>query len=147
MNKLGESIACYKNLGAIFSFWLSLGITIFFVVFALCFNLDDLGKTMALCVTGVMACLTIYMFFKSKTRMDIREHGLYVRTLGKNHEILYHEITGFDKTKRVGKAGNQIVIFYLLVINLKNGEVVTSPCRVSQDFMDTLTQTMNESLS
>lgn len=144
MKDLGNSVERYKNGGAIFGFWTAVIVTIFLIGFYVVvevlktIEVDEMGQMMLLAVIPIFACLTIYMYFKSKTEMDIREHGLYVRTLGKNHEILYDEIAEFDKTRRVGKSGPTIVIFYLLVIVTKDGERITFPCRVNEDFIQKL---------
>lgn len=144
MKDLGRSVEHYRNGGAIFGFWTSVLVDVFFVGFYIAiafFNIvevNEMGKTMLLVVIPIFICLTVYMYFKSKTEIDIREHGLYVRNINKKHEILYDDIAKFDKTKRVGKSGPTIIVFYLLVIVKKDGERITFPCRINEEFINKL---------
>lgn len=137
MDRLGKSIERFKNGGAQFAFWAVIVIIVFFIGFlAFMFDeIDSLGKTMLFVSMLVFCCLAVYMYFKAKTEVDLRENGIYVRNVGKKHEILYNEIVKLDKTKRIGKSGNMIIVFYLLVIVKKDGERVTLPFRITEEFL------------
>lgn len=137
MNNLGKSLERYKNGGAQFAFWLLLACIIFLIgfIFIVDVEIDTMGITMYFISTFVLCCLEVYLYFKSKTEIDLREKGIYIRNISKKHEILYSDIAKIDKTKRIGKSANTIIIFYLLVIETKNGKRVTFPCRITEDFI------------
>lgn len=138
MNKLGESTKRYTNKGAKFSFVALILIIILFIGLFIFLELDSMGKVMLLITVPVFIALDVYMFFKSKTEVDLREHGMYIRTLNKQYEVLYSEITKFDKTKRIGKMGNTVIIFYLMIIEKNDGERITLPFKIDEEFLETL---------
>ena len=138
MEDLGNSIECLKNDGAKLGFWLTIVIIAVFIGCSIFLEIDDLGKSMLVFVLLVFTCLAVYMFYRSKTEVHLRESGLYIRTLGKKHKVLYDEIAYFDKTKRIGKSGSIVFRFYLLVLEKKNGERIVFPFEVSNDFFEKL---------
>lgn len=135
MKNLGKSIEKYSNSGALIGFWLSIIIMAIFVVVALIAKLDEIGLIGILCSIAIFALVAVYLYFKSKTAIEIMEHGLIIKTMTKKHEILYDEIDSLDKTSRVGKSGNTVYVFYLLVVVTKDGQRITAPARVSKEFM------------
>lgn len=141
MKNLGESISRYKNYGAKVGFGIAIGILVFFIGFFSLVKLDDFGQKMIPLIVSTFLALAVYMYFKSRTEIDIREHGLFVKNAFKSHEILYTEIAKFDKTRRVGKSGAVIIVYYLLVVVKKDGERITSPARVSEEFLAKLIET------
>lgn len=79
-------------------------------------KIDTMGKTMISSLILVFSCLEVYMYFKGKTEVALRKNGIYARNISKEHGILYNEIAKLNKTRRVGKSGHMIIVFYLLVI-------------------------------
>lgn len=147
MEKLGKSIERYTNGGAKFAFWMSIVLIVFIIGFAIFISTSDskalkrAEPAFLILPLVVFIGLAIYMFFKAKTEIDIREHGLYVRNINESHYILYDEIAEYDKTRRVGKSGSTVIIFYLLVIIKKDGKRITVPFRLGENFIEKLIET------
>lgn len=127
METLGKSLERYTNGGAKFAFWSIIVIIVFLIGFFCFADIEmDQGGLMGL-IFGIVvfSCIGVYMFFKAKTEVDLREHGIYVRNVGKEHGVLYSDIAKLDKVRRVGKSGHTVIVFYLLVIETKDGERIT----------------------
>lgn len=137
MDKLGKSMERFRNGGAQFAFWMLIAVIIFLIGFlAFVFNkIDATSITFSFMAILSFSCLAVYMYFKAKTEVDLRENGMFVKNVSKEHEILYSEIARFDKTMRVGKSGHTVIVYYLLVIEKKDGERITLPFRITEDFL------------
>lgn len=138
MNKLGSSKERFTNAGAKIAFWLMNIVILLFIGLLIFIEMDNMGKVLVLLVIPLFIALNVYMFFQSKSEVNLREHGLYIRKSTKQYEVLYEDITKFDKTMRVGKSGAKIIVFYLMVIETKNEERITFPFRVNEDFLQKL---------
>lgn len=140
MKDLGNSLICLRNGGAKLAFAIMLGVIVLFIGIGIFMAgmLDAIGWTMLIIALLAFGGIAIYLYFKQKTEIDLREKGIIVQTLSQRHQILFADIDRLERTKRVGKSGSIVFVFYLLVIIKKDGERVTLPFQVEETFMQRL---------
>lgn len=147
MKDLGKSVIRLQNGGGkIFSLLMLIVFVILSIImFFSPIEKDGNGWARYIGFSIVLGCAALYGIFKSKTEIDLREKGIYLKTIDDKFYMLFEEIDHFGERLRwysidEGRTRNY---YKLLVIARKDGIKLTCPIQITEEFYNKMMEISN----